>query len=72
VLLGLALLGAFDLEEVWSDSVAPAIRAHVTAPVAVGSLTVFLVLTAYVFVSAAIFLLGVEVDEALRKSSRKS
>jgi uncharacterized BrkB/YihY/UPF0761 family membrane protein len=38
----------------------------------VGSLTVFLVLTAYVFVSAAIFLLGVEVDEALRKSSRKS
>lgn len=39
---------------------------------AVGSLTVFLVLTAHVFVSAAMFLLGVEVDEALRKGSRMS
>ena len=37
---------------------------------AVGSLTVFLVLTAYVFTSAAIFLLGVQLDEFLRKDSR--
>jgi membrane protein len=33
VLLGLALLGALGLEEVWSDSVAPAIEAHFTQPV---------------------------------------
>jgi membrane protein len=39
---------------------------------AVGSLTVFLVLTAYVFVSAAIFLIGVELDELLRKGARAS
>jgi membrane protein len=39
---------------------------------AVGSLTVFLVLTAYVFASAAIFLVGVELDELLRKSSRQA
>lgn len=37
---------------------------------AVGSLTVFLVLTAYVFTSAAIFLLGVQFDELLRKGRR--
>jgi membrane protein len=37
---------------------------------AVGTLTVFLVLTAYVFTSSAIFLLGVELDELLRKGSR--
>jgi membrane protein len=37
---------------------------------ATGSLTVFLVLTAYVFTSAAIFLLGVQLDELLRKGSR--
>jgi membrane protein len=33
VLLGLGLLHAFGLEDVWSDSVAPAIKAHVTPPV---------------------------------------
>jgi membrane protein len=33
---------------------------------AIGSLTVFLVLTAYVFTSAAIFLIGVQLDELLR------
>jgi membrane protein len=38
---------------------------------ATGSLTVFLVLTAYVFTSAAIFLLGVQLDELLRKGSRR-
>jgi membrane protein len=37
---------------------------------AVGTLTAFLVLTAYVFTSSAIFLLGVELDELLRKGSR--
>jgi membrane protein len=39
---------------------------------AVGTLTVFLVLTAYVFTSSAIFLLGVQLDELLRKSSRRA
>jgi membrane protein len=34
---------------------------------AIGSLTVFLVLTAYVYTSAAIFLIGVQLDELLRK-----
>jgi membrane protein len=38
---------------------------------AIGSLTVFLVLTAYVFTSAAIFLIGVELDELLRKNGTK-
>jgi membrane protein len=38
---------------------------------AIGSLTVFLVLTAYVFTSAAIFLIGVELDEILRKEGTK-
>jgi membrane protein len=33
---------------------------------AIGSLTVFLVLTAYVFTSSAIFLIGVQLDELLR------
>jgi uncharacterized BrkB/YihY/UPF0761 family membrane protein len=32
-LLGLALLSTLGLEDVWSNSVAPAIQAHVTAPV---------------------------------------
>ena len=36
-----------------------------------GTLTAFLVLTAYVFVSAAIFLLGVQLDELLRKDVRR-
>jgi membrane protein len=39
---------------------------------AIGSLTVFLVLTAYVFTSAAIFLIGVELDELLRPRSRRT
>jgi membrane protein len=39
---------------------------------AVGTLTVFLVLTAYVFTSSAIFLLGVQLDELLRKGSRSA
>lgn len=38
---------------------------------AVGSLTVFLVLTAYVFTSATIFLVGVELDELLRKDAEQ-
>jgi membrane protein len=37
---------------------------------AIGSLTVFLVLTAYVFTSAAILLVGVQLDELLRKDVR--
>jgi membrane protein len=37
---------------------------------ATGSLTVFLVLTAYVLVSSAVFLVGVEVDELARRSQR--
>jgi len=36
---------------------------------AVGSLTVFLILTAYVFVSSAIFLVGAQLDELLRTES---
>jgi membrane protein len=36
---------------------------------AVGSLTVFLVLTSYVFTSAAIFIVGAELDELLRKDT---
>ena len=36
---------------------------------AVGSLTVFLVLTAYVFTSSAIFLVGAQLDEVLRKET---
>jgi membrane protein len=36
---------------------------------ATGSLTVFLVVSAFVFVSSAIFLVGVELDELLRKKS---
>jgi uncharacterized BrkB/YihY/UPF0761 family membrane protein len=31
-LLGLALLKAFGLEEVWRDSIAPAVKAHATQP----------------------------------------
>jgi membrane protein len=38
---------------------------------AVGSLTVFLFLTAYVLVSSAIFLIGVELDELGRRGERK-
>jgi membrane protein len=36
---------------------------------AVGSLTVFLVLTTYVFTTSAIFLVGVQLDEVLRKGT---
>lgn len=36
---------------------------------AIGSLTVFLLLTAYVFTTSAIFLVGVQLDEVLRKES---
>jgi membrane protein len=36
---------------------------------AAGSLTVFLILTAYVFVSSAIFLVGAQLDELLREES---
>jgi membrane protein len=39
---------------------------------ATGSLTVFLLLTSYVMVSASIFLVGAEVDELARKKSRRS
>ena len=44
----------------WAGSVA-------NSKSAVGSLTVFLLLTAYVLVSSAIFLVGVELDELGRK-----
>jgi membrane protein len=37
---------------------------------ATGSLTVFLVLTAYLFTSAAILLIGVQLDELMRKDAR--
>jgi membrane protein len=36
----------------------------------VGSLTSLLVLTTYLFVSSTVFLVGVQVDEVLRKRSR--
>jgi membrane protein len=39
---------------------------------ATGSLTVFLVLTSYILVSATIFLIGAEVDEWARKQKRRS
>ena len=32
-LLGLALLGAFGLEDVWTDTIAPALESHLTQPV---------------------------------------
>ena len=38
---------------------------------AIGSLTVFLVLTAYVFTSAAIFIVGAQLDELLRKDAEE-
>ncbi len=50
------------LFRVWATSVAD-------FKTAVGSLTVFLVLTAYIFTSSAIFLVGVELDEVLRQES---
>ena len=43
------------------------VKAIANFKTAVGSLTVFLVLTAYVFTSAAILLVGVQLDELLRK-----
>jgi uncharacterized BrkB/YihY/UPF0761 family membrane protein len=39
---------------------------------AIGSLTVFLVLTAYVFASTAVFLVGAQLDELMRKETRRS
>jgi membrane protein len=54
-----AWLGASAVFGWWAGSVA-------SYKTAVGSLTVFLVLTAYTFASAAIFLVGVEVDERAR------
>jgi membrane protein len=38
---------------------------------AAGNLTVFLILTSYVYASAVIFLVGVQVDELLRQSAKK-
>jgi membrane protein len=38
---------------------------------ATGSLTMFLILTTYVFVSAVIFLIGVQVDESARKKNAR-
>src|ERR1044072_1533546 len=32
-LLGLALLGVFGLEDVWTDTIAPALKEHLTGPV---------------------------------------
>ena len=32
-LLGLALLGTFGLEDVWTDTIAPALEGHLTQPV---------------------------------------
>src|SRR3954469_22825056 len=32
-LLGLALLGVFGLEDVWKDTIAPALKGHLTQPV---------------------------------------
>jgi len=55
VLLGLGLLGALGLKDTWHNSIGPAIEP--------------LLLTAYVFVSSAIFLVGAEVDELLRKET---
>jgi nitrate reductase NapE component len=37
-----------------------------------GSLTVFMVLAACVFASVSVFLVGVQLDELLRKSTRRS
>jgi membrane protein len=55
-------LGASLLFRWWVSSVAD-------FETAVGSLTVFLILTAYVFVSSAIFLVGAQLDELLRAES---
>ena len=35
-LLGLALLGVFGLEDVWTDTIAPVLKDHLTQPVATG------------------------------------
>jgi uncharacterized BrkB/YihY/UPF0761 family membrane protein len=63
----LAVIGSWILATVgfkwWVSSVA-------NFETATGTLTAFLVLTAYVFVSAAIFLLGAQLDELLRKDAR--
>ena len=63
----LAVIGSWILATVgfkwWISSVA-------NFKTATGTLTAFLVLTAYVLVSAAIFLLGAQLDELLRKDAR--
>jgi membrane protein len=63
----LAVIGSWILATVgfkwWISAVA-------NFKTATGTLTAFLVLTAYVFVSAAIFLLGAQLDELLRKDAR--
>jgi membrane protein len=55
-------IGASFLFRLWVTSVA-------NFKTAIGSLTVLLVLTSYVFVSSAIFLVGAELDELLRKET---
>jgi membrane protein len=57
-------LGASLLFGWWAGSVA-------SYRSAVGSLTVFLLLTAYAFTCAAIFLIGSEIDERARQASAK-
>jgi membrane protein len=57
-------LGASVLFGWWAGSVA-------SYESGVGTLTFFLVLTAYAFTSAAIFLVGAEVDERARKASAR-
>jgi membrane protein len=64
----LAVVGSWILATVgfkwWISSVA-------NFKTATGTLTAFLVLAAYVFVSAGTFLLGVQLDELLRKNVRR-
>src|SRR5919108_470284 len=80
ILLGLGVLGALGQESVWTNSIAPAIEHHVTALVfrvwvsdvsnfktGIGFLTAFLVLGAYIYLSVLVFVLGVQLDELLRK-----
>ncbi|HEX3267257.1 MAG TPA: hypothetical protein VHQ98_04645 [Gaiellaceae bacterium] len=66
-LLGLTLLGALGQERVWEKMLAPGIEPQVKT--AAGNLTVFLVLSGYVYTSAIIFLVGVELDEPLREDA---
>lgn len=65
VLIIVSWLVASVLFRIWVTEVA-------NFKTAIGSLTVFLVLTSYVFVSSAIFLVGAQLDELARKKNARA